>query len=354
MAATFVKSEKDINGEYYSDGASTDLDNANIADNYVVPSAYFAFPINEKWSFGFATFSNYNVRNSYDSEYPAGALAGKRTLFTYEINPNIAVKLTDKFYLGAGISALYGNYQLATNYGGQNAGNPSQIYQDYSGSGIGIRYNMGVLYKVNKHHQFGLSYRSATDIDTEGDFTTLEKNNDLAFQDTTTLAMTVPSEITLSGLHQLDSILSIQYSLAWYTWSGLDDISVSHPDCPANPDLNLTQGQCLLETVNGQDSWKMALAVSYKLNDVILLYSGASTEKTTESATFAIPFDQKSNFSAGFTYYASRKLSFDLGLTYVKYDTSRIKETLAGQDFDVSTDGNSTMLGLQLNYKLLE
>ncbi|WP_043994820.1 OmpP1/FadL family transporter [Moritella sp. PE36] len=354
IAAIFVKSEKDIHGEYYSGGDPGALDNSSIGDNYVVPSGYFAFPINHKWSFGLATFSNYNVRNNYDSEYPAGILTGQRSLFTYEINPNIAVKLTDKLYLGIGVSAIYGNYQLATNYGAQNPNNPSQIYQDFNGSGLGFRYSIGGLYKINKHHQFGLSYRTATEIETEGDFTTLAKNNDLEFQDTTTLSMAVPSELTLSGFHQLDPRLAVQYSLAWYGWENLDYISVSHPDCPANLDFNLPQGQCLIESVTAEDSWKIAFAVSYKLSDVILLRSGASTEKATESATFAIPYDKKTNFSFGLTYYASRTLSFDIGLTYARYDTTRIKDTIGLDDFDVSTEGNSTMLGLQLNYQLID
>ncbi len=354
IAGILVKSEKDITGEYYSQGDPDALDNAGLGENYVVPSGYFAFPINDKWSFGFATFSNYNVRNNYDTEYPVGLLAGRRSLFTYEISPNIAVKLTDNIYVGMGASAIYGNYQLTTNYGAQNANNPSQIYQDYNGTGIGFRANIGMLYQLNKHHQFGLSYRSASDIDTEGPFTTLAGNNDLVFQDTTTLTMTVPSELTFSGLHQLDRRLSIQYSLAWYEWESLDSISISHPDCPANPGFNLPQGQCLIESVNAEDSWKIAFAVNYKLNDVVWLRSGTSTEKSTESATFSIPFDKKTNFSIGLSYYASRSLSFDIGLTYAKYETTRIKDTVGQDSFDVSTEGNSTMLGFQLNYQLID
>ncbi len=354
IAGILIQSEKDITGEYYSNGDPEALDNAGIGDNYIVPSGYFAFPINDKWSLGFATFSNYNVRNNYDTEYPVGLLAGRRSLFTYEISPNIALKLTDYFYVGAGVSAIYGNYQLTTNYGSQNTNNPSQIYQDYNGTGISFRFNIGILYQLNTHHQFGLSYRSASDIETEGPFTTLAGNNDLVFQDTTRLTMAIPSELTFSGLHLLDQRLSVQYSFAWYGWESLNSISVSHPDCPANSGFNLPQGQCLTESVNAEDSWKVAFAVNYKLNDVVWLRSGASTEKSTESATFSIPFDKKTNFSVGLSYYASNSLSFDIGLTYVKYETTRIKDTVGQDSFDISTEGNSTILGFQLNYQLIE
>jgi len=354
IAVILAKSEKDVNGEYYSNGDPEALDNANIGDNYVVPASYFAFPISDKWSFGFAAFSNYNVRNNYDTEYPVGALTGRRSLFTYEIKPSIAVKLTDNIHIGVGVSAIYGNYQLTTNYGAENTTNPSQIYQDFNGSGVGLRYEMGMLYQLNQHHQFGFSYRSASDIKTEGEFTTLASNNDLIFKDTTTLVMTVPSELTLSAVHQLDQRLSVQYSLAWYDWANLDSVSVSHPDCPANSNFNLPQGQCLTEAVNAEESWKLAFAVNYKLNDVIWLRSGASTEKSSESATFSIPFDKKTNFSFGFSYYASRALSFDIGLTYAKYEITRIEDTVGLNDFNIKTQGNSTMLGLQLNYQLID
>jgi len=354
IAGIFVKPEKNVNGEHYSNGAAEALDNSNIAENYIVPSAYFAFPINNKWSFGFATFSNYNVRNDYNTEYPAGMLAGRRSLFTYEMNPNIAFKLTEDIYIGAGVSAIYSNYQLTTNYGAQNPTNPSQIYQDFNGTGLGFRFDLGMIYKINKYHQFGLAYRSASDIETEGTFTTLAGNNDLIFQDTATLSMAVPSELTFSGVHQLDQRLSIQYSLAWYGWENLDSISVSDPNCPANSSFNLPQGQCLSESINAEDSMKLAFAVNYKLNDVIWLRSGASTETSTESASFSMPFDKKTSFSFGLSYYASRSLSFDIGLTYAKYESTRIKDTIGLDSFDVSTEGNSTMLGLQLNYLLID
>lgn len=354
ITGILVKSDKAVTGEYYSNGDPSALDDSSIADNYVVPSAYFVLPLTDNWSFGFATFSNYNVRNDYDTDYPVGMSAGRRSLFTYEINPNIAVKLTDNLYIGAGVSAIYGNYQLTTNYGAQNPNNPSQIYQDFNGTGIGFRFDVGMIYKINKRHQIGLSYRSASDITTEGTFTTLANNNDLVFQDTATLSMAIPSELNLAAVHKLDQRLSIQYSLAWYGWENLDSISVTHPDCPANAGFNLPQGQCLSEPVNAEDSWKVAFAINYKLNDVLWLRSGASTEKSTESATFAIPFDKTTSFSFGMSYYASRALSFDIGLTYAKYESSRIKDTIGLDSFDVSTEGNSTMLGFQINYQLIE
>jgi long-chain fatty acid transport protein len=166
--------------------------------------------------------------------------------------------------------------------------------------------------------------------------------------------MAVPSELTFSGLHRLDRRLSVQYSVAWYGWESLDSISVSHPDCPTNSGFKLPQGQCLTESVNAKDSWKLAFAVNYKLNDVMWLRSGTSTEKSTESATFSIPFDKRTNFSFGLSYYASRTLSFDIGLTYAKYETTRIKDQVGQDSFDISTEGNSTMIGFQLNYKLIE
>lgn len=354
IAVNLVKSDQDINGEQYSSGDAAALDNPDVGDNYIVPSGYFALPINKKWSFGFASFSNYNARNSYANDYAVGQLAGNRSLSSYEMNPNIAVKLTDDLYLGAGMSIIYANYKLTTNYGVQNPNNPSQTYQDYAGSGIGFRFNIGMLYKLNNAHQFGLSYRNSSDIETEGMFTTLDRNNQSIFQDSASLNMAVPSELTLSAVHQLAQPLSIQYSFAWYDWQNLNEISVSHPDCPANLELNLAQGQCLSESIHAEDSWKAAFALNYKLNDTVLLRSGIATEQTTESATIALPFDQRTNFSIGLSYYATPSLSFDVGLSYAKYQRDQIIQTIAASSFEISSQGSSTLLGLQLNYQLMD
>jgi long-chain fatty acid transport protein len=349
IGGILVNPNQDVDGIAYSNGDPSSLDSNGIADDYIVPAGYFTYPLTEDWSFGLAMFSDYNFRYSYKPRYPIGINTGQRSLFTYEMNPQLAMHYSEDLYFGFGVSSIYANYKLTTRYGDQHNPNPSQIYQDYQGSGLGFRYNLGLLYLYGDSTQIGLAYRSASEIKMEGILKTTATDNQGSFNDTATLTTTVPEEIQLSAVHQLNSTLSIQSSLAWHNWGNLTDLSITHTDCPDNPSLNLPSGQCLKEKSNGKESWRIALAVNYQLNNAVIVRSGIATEQTSESSTIAMPFDNQNWFSLGLTYQATPKISFDMGIAYLTYEDI----TIAGSNYQVKAHGSNTLLGLQLSYRLI-
>lgn len=354
IGGILVNPNQNVNGINYSNGDAAALDSNGIADDYIVPAGYFTYPLTEDWSFGLAMFSDYNFRYNYNPSYPIGINTGKRSLFTYEINPQLAMHYSEKLYFGFGVSSIYANYKLTTHYGDQNFPNPSQIYQDYQGSGLGFRYNLGVFYLYGEATQIGLAYRSASEIKTEGFLKITATDNQVSFNDTATLTTTVPEEMQLSAVHQLTSTLSIQSSLAWHNWHNLSDLSITHSNCPANPNLNLPPGQCLKEEMDGKESWRIALAVNYQLNNAVIIRSGVATEQTSESSTIAMPFDQQNRFSLGASYQASPNISLDVGISYLKYSAVDMMKSVADSSYQVKAHGTSALFGLQLNYRLLE
>ena len=354
IAGIFVDPHQRVDGRFYSEGDPQSLTSQSIADNYMLPALYFSSPLSEDWAFALATFSNYNLSNRYRADYPAGILAGQRSLFSYEINPNLAVQIRDDLYLGFGFSAIYASYQITGNYGDKNP-EPSQQAQDFKSSGSGFRYNIGALYRYSRSSQFGIAYHSASEISTQGPFNARSASDDIMFSNIANLDIAIPDELIFSGRHQLNTRLILQYSLAWYNWANLDALTITSEQCPTANNLNLKASQCFAEPINANDSWKLALGVDYRLTDTILLRGGLASEQDSDSATLAIPFDEQQWFSIGANYTASAALSVDLGISYVRYPEVSINATSTDEqiNYQVTGQGNTTLIALQFNYLFL-
>lgn len=354
ISTIFVKPSSEVTGNYYSAGNADKLDNEDVGKSYMIPAAYFAMPINKTWSIGLAAFSNYNSKLEYENNYVAGLAAGTRELFTYEINPHIAYRIGDVVSIGFGVSHIYGSYEVTTNYGDQNNSNREQNYLDYEGSGNDLRFNIGLYYQYTQFSQFGLSYKTGTKIETSGALRKYSRINKLIFNANATSNITIPSELVFSGLHKVDKRLTLLYSFSRYGWSEQKNTEIKNSGCNPDASFGLSQGQCLSEEVSASDSFRLAMAMNYKLNDITVMRSGLAYEQNTDSQTFANPFDQKHWFSFGFSFNVSRRLSFDIGFAYAFYEEHKQELTIASNSYQITNSGNDIVAALQLNYRFLE
>ena len=121
-------------------------------------------PINDQWAWGIGMFTSYGVTTDYPTDIDAGDMAGKTSLVSFNINPNIAYRINDHFSLGAGVSLVYAQAELKRTQGSLSqftGGNPSDSLIKMEGDTLGYGWNVGGLYEVNENNRFSASYRSA-------------------------------------------------------------------------------------------------------------------------------------------------------------------------------------------------
>lgn len=81
-----------------------------------------------------------------------------------------AVKLGDKWSLGASVGLVYNDNKLKAPYVFQNtplAG--AKTLLDLNTDGFGVNAQFGAIYRPNEHWQFGVSYRTETSVRSRGD-----------------------------------------------------------------------------------------------------------------------------------------------------------------------------------------
>lgn len=90
----------------------------DVAPTAIVPAGYFIQPINEKFAWGLAMFTNYGFATEYPSDFTYGLDAGTTDLLTLNLNPNIAYRINDNFSIGAGINMVYADAELIRHQAG--------------------------------------------------------------------------------------------------------------------------------------------------------------------------------------------------------------------------------------------
>lgn len=141
--------------------AADDLDTK--FEYQAAPHAYFTFtPDNARVSMGLGVYAPFGFGLEYPDDAPFRTLAKKGRIQFVTVNPVLAWKITDTLSVAAGATINYARTKLA-----QGIVIPGDEFM-FEGEGVGYGFNAGVLWQPHEQHSFGLTYRSATNIDFSG------------------------------------------------------------------------------------------------------------------------------------------------------------------------------------------
>jgi long-chain fatty acid transport protein len=328
----------------------------NVAPNAYIPTAYYINPISDKLIFGLALFSSYGVSTDYSAEFSAGLVAGETSLLTYNVNPNMAYKLSEKWSLGAGLSVVYSTAKLDRYWGGDVT--PENVVISMEGNSYSLGWNIGALYEVNDNNRFGFSYRSQVDVNLEGDFTdytgSITGADNIGKAVSGELPIILPAIAEFSGFHQFDATnWALHYSLQWTQFSKLDELRATSGLCNADASI---KGVCFYKDENYQDTYRFAIGSTYQLDQHFILRAGLAYDQHAGEPTVSIPDSDRYWYSAGTTYSYSDNLSFDFGIAYVQSSKIKFEEDTSPNNIrditrhNFSSTGNAWIMSAQINY----
>ncbi|HYC58209.1 MAG TPA: outer membrane protein transport protein [Thermoanaerobaculia bacterium] len=140
-----------------------------------IPNMYAIYPIGQNLTVGVGVFAAFGLRTDWADPFPGRYISKDADLKTTSVQPTIAWQTSDgRFAVGGGVEYRRARVILNAN---QMRLNPftgritdvanTRLVSEY-GSDIG--FNAGILFKTaSDRWRFGLAYRSAMDIDLEGD-----------------------------------------------------------------------------------------------------------------------------------------------------------------------------------------
>lgn len=293
-----------------------------------VPNMYLVHQIKDDMWFGLGITVPFGMATEYDNNWAAADKGMNAEVKVFDINPNVAFKLTDTLSFGAGVSLQYVTAQFeqrqALNVDYPQAGN---VRVRLNADGWAWGGNLGFMWQPTETVRVGLAYRSQVNHKADGylktDLTTYATDatpHTTSFKSNDGHAeMSAPHVITLTGTWKATEALRLSGLVRWTNWSSFDKLPISGSSLG-----EATRGATSKHNAvyNWKDSWLFTVGADYDINDEFTVRGGVGYEISPvdddkyRSAT--IPDTDRLWLSMGATWHASKNLQSDFGIAYLK------------------------------------
>lgn len=261
----------------------TAIDGTNGGDdgapNALVPAFYAAGDVSSRLlgdlRLGLAMFVPFGLETSYEPGWVGRYHALDSEIISYNVNPVVAWRATDRLSVGAGIQIAYNRARLssANDFGTLDVVRFSNAYggtpladdgtSESDGDDIAFGFNFGLLYELRAGSRIGFAFRSALHSDLEG---TATFNNGTvgdaianatgAFVDTgVTAEMNLPETISAGFYHDVSAQWSVMGEVSWTNWSRINELRLQFD--------NSAQSDSVIAT-NWNDSIFLALGATWR------------------------------------------------------------------------------------------
>lgn len=114
----------------------------------------------------------FGMGTEYDDNWSLAKRGISAQVLTFDFNPNVAWKLSEKVSLGAGMSVQYASADLKMkDLAGQQDNMPLTVDGEVDADSWAWGFNVGMMWTPVDNLRFGLSYRSKVNHHAKGDFT---------------------------------------------------------------------------------------------------------------------------------------------------------------------------------------
>lgn len=324
--------------------------------NALVPHVYWVQPLTGTWSFGLSINAPFGLVTEWEDpeDFAGRFLSTRAELRGIDLSPNVALQLTPNFGLGLGAIVRFSDVELDRR---EAAVDPFTLQPtDVADVGLesdfeqGYGWQIGILHKAHPNFTWGLSYRSAMEIDYDGDarLTQIPTGNaafDAAVAAETpfdqdlplTTSVDFPDAASLGLAFRLTRSLLVEVDANWTGWSEFQEVVLDFRD-PGLDDEVLPQGY--------DDSWHYRLGIRLgradSRNEWRFGYVRDETPQPDEGVGPLLPDADRNGFTVGYGRRGDR-LGFDLALMYLPFDE---RTTTTNRDgFDGTYETTAWLLG---------
>ncbi len=351
---TWIALNADYNGK---DGSS---ENGRLKGQ-MIPAGYVTHQVNDKIWLGFAMTVPFGMGTEYDKGWAENQRGTDAKIYTFDMNPNIAWKVSEFLSVGAGVSVQYAKAKLGMGLEQEAFGQYAYVgHGKIEGDSWDWGFNLGVMISPTDKLRFGLAYRSSIEHDAEGDFTFSNGQGDLAavngYVFNMTTSIETPDTVMLTSTWETTDKLRLSGLIRWANWSDFDELKIKNT-VPGRVD-SMTHGAFREKTVinEWQDTWLFSVGADYRINDAFTVRGGLAYETSPvddQSTRMAvIPDTDRVWFSLGASWYPTQDLQFDVGATYLMgVGDKDLYNRVDGEKVGEFDSLDAYLLGVQMQYR---
>lgn len=366
-----------LNLDYVGEDANGNEVTANGREkSQAIPHGYIVHQINDKVWFGLGMTVPFGMGTEYDDNWAGNEHGISATILTFDLNPNFAFKLSEKFSVGVGASIQYAaaDLKIRKNITGDVnkalAGEGLQV-QDASvrseidADSIAWGWNVGMMWSPLENLRFGVSYRSKIQHDAEGDLSidqlsvTPDKvgNIDLtqivggalsqkrAYGDMDgSASVTAPAWAMASVAWDVNDLVSLYGTFRWTDWSSFDELKID-----GNGETKSTIPN------KWRDTYLGSVGMDLRLTDWWTLRGGIAYESSPianpQYRTAIIPDADRWWFAIGSSFKWSDNFQTDVSFAHLHGVHERNLYDSNGNKEGRFRKLDAYLLGLQMVYK---
>ena len=326
-----------------------------------IPHGYITHQINDSTWIGLSLTVPFGMGTEYDDNWEHANRGISAEVLTFDFNPNVAWKVSDKFAVGAGVSLQYAAADLKMKEkisGLQAAGVLKQLgaagaidttkFPDDAMDMIGSLdeaasvdgevdadswawgWNVGFMWSPLENLRFGVSYRSKITHDADGDFTIDNFNlneNLLGFTELlgnsfsgllgsadASATISTPAWAMATAAWDVNDLLSLYATFRWTDWSSFEELTIK------SSKLSLSGGSKTI-TNKWRDTYLGSIGADLRLTDWWTLRGGVAYESSPISdpsyRTSIIPDADRWWFAVGSSFKLLDNLTWDISFAHL-------------------------------------
>ena len=347
-----------------------------------IPHGYIVHQINDKVWFGLGMTVPFGMGTEYDDDWAESEHGISATILTFDLNPNFAFKLSEKFSVGVGASIQYASADLKIRKniteqvkaaaegkkpGAGAAIKDASVRSEIDADSIAWGWNVGMMWSPLENLRFGLSYRSKITHDAEGDLsidelsltptipgTDLSQVTQLvggtlsqmgAYGDMTGAAtVTAPAWAMASVAWDVNDLVSLYGTFRWTDWSSFDELKIDG------------DGKTVSSIPNKwRDTYLGSLGMDLRLTDWWTLRGGIAYESSPianpQYRTAIIPDADRWWFAIGSSFKWSDNFQTDVSFAHLHGVHERNIYAADGSKEGRFRKLDAYLLGAQMVYK---
>jgi len=253
-------------------------------DDWKTPSTLYYTEEHGRLAAGIGLYFPFGLATTWPADYEGRYISTSADLFSLNINPVVAYRVSDRLSLAAGIDLLYLSTELNNSVNQVFAGfaippalggpinDPTMpdVQQRFDGEGWGHGLNLGLTYRINDQVTFGATYRSQVDVEIDGSasFGQVDPRLALFFPATSGSAdVHLPAQATAGLAMAITPELTVELGARWEGWSAFDELRVILD----TPVLGQTAS---ITPRNWDDTWAVNVGGEYHLTPTVALLAG--------------------------------------------------------------------------------
>lgn len=198
-----------------------------------IPHGYISHQLTDSMWIGLAMTVPFGMGTEYKDNWAWNNRGISAEVLTFDFNPNVAWKVSDKLSIGAGVSIQYAAADLKMR-NGMSVGNvPVKFNSEVDADSFAWGFNVGMMWSPLENLRFGLSYRSRINHNADGDLELTDFNPaQIAGSVPNTMSasatISTPAWLMATAAWDVNDLLSLYATFRWTDWSSFKELEIKN------------------------------------------------------------------------------------------------------------------------------